>query len=98
MRSVIMPRSMPSTASATSASTVSPCAETSAKPPSTTICCAPPAPCTVRMPGRSVVTTGAWPASTPKSPSAPGTSTCSTSPENSSFSGDTNSKCKVAID
>src|SRR5674476_1624287 len=49
------------------------------------------------MPGRSVETNGAWPASTPKSPSAPGTSTCSTSPENTSFSGDTSSKCKFAI-
>ena len=44
------------------------------------------------MPGRSVATIGAWPASTPKSPSAPGTSTWSTSPENSSFSGETSSK------
>src|SRR4029079_15010976 len=32
-----------------------------------------------------------------KSPSAPGTSTCWTSPENSSFSGETSSKWKLAI-
>src|ERR671936_1890693 len=50
-----------------------------------------------RIPGRSVVTSGACPASTPNSPSEPGTSTCSTSPEKSSFSGDTRSKWKVAI-
>src|SRR6478736_8477835 len=49
------------------------------------------------MPGRSVVTIGAWSASTPNSPSAPGTSTCSTSPENSSFCGETSSKWKLAI-
>src|SRR5215831_3913099 len=49
------------------------------------------------MPGRTVVTKGACPASTPKSPSAPGTSTCSTSPENRSFSGETRSKWKAAI-
>src|SRR6185437_7488114 len=49
------------------------------------------------MPGRSVATNGAWLASTPKSPSAPGTSTCSTSPENSNFSGETRSKWKLAI-
>src|SRR5664280_1835085 len=83
MRVEIIARSMSSTASA--------------KPPSTTIFCAPLAPCTVRMPGRSVATNGAWLASTPKSPSAPGTSTCSTSPENSNFSGETRSKWKVAI-
>src|ERR1700741_477255 len=89
---------MSSTASATSANTVRPSADTSAKPPSTTIFCSPPAPCTVRIPGRSVVTIGACSASTPKSPSMPGTSTCSTSPENKSFSGETSSKWKLAID
>ncbi len=48
------------TDSARSASTVSlPSAETSAKPPSTTIfCCWPPA-VTVMMPGRNAATTGA---------------------------------------
>src|SRR5262249_58629155 len=50
-----------------------------------------------RPPGRNVVTSGACPASTPKSPSAPGTSTWLTSPENSSFSGETRSKWKVAM-
>src|SRR5450759_964184 len=94
MRVAIIARSMSSTASATSASTVSPCADTSAKPPSTTIFCAPLV-ATLR-PGILTVH-GAWLASTPKSPSAPGTSTCSTSPENSNFSGETRSKWKVAI-
>src|SRR5260221_9099795 len=50
-----------------------------------------------RMPGRNVVISGACPASTPKSPSEPGTSTWLTSPENKSFSGETRSKWKVAI-
>src|SRR5262245_60131431 len=50
-----------------------------------------------RIPGRSVAMIGAWPASTPKSPSEPGRSTCSTSSENSSFSGETRSKWKVAM-
>src|SRR5450759_4399029 len=72
MRVEIIARSISSTASATSASTV-------------------------RIPGRSMATNGAWLASTPKSPAAPGTSTCSTSPENSNFSGETRSKWKVAI-
>src|SRR4029077_14518897 len=81
----------------TSASTVRPSVDTSAKPPSTTIFCWPPAACTVRIPGRRVVTMGACSASTPKSPSAPGTSTCCTSPENNSFSGDTSSKWKLAF-
>src|ERR1700746_469329 len=49
------------------------------------------------MPGRSVVTSGAWPASTPKSPSEPGTSTWPTSPENTSRAGDTRSKWKFAM-
>src|SRR5690606_6367112 len=97
MRSASTARSNVSVVSATSASTVRPSAETSAKPPSTTIRWLPPAVCTVRMPGRKVVTKGAWPSSTPKSPSAPGTSTCCTSPENTSFSGETSSKCN-AID
>src|SRR6478609_4303932 len=88
---------MSSTASATSASTVRPSFDTSAKPPSTTILCVPLPACTVRMPGRNVVTIGAWSARTPKSPSVPGTSTCCTSPENRSFCGDTNSKRKLAI-
>src|SRR5882757_8231946 len=52
---------------------------------------------TVRIPGRIVATTGACPASTPKSPSTPGTSTWSTSPEKASFSGETRSKWKVAM-
>ena len=38
-----------------------------------------------------VVTIGAWPASTPKSPSLPGTSTWVTSPENNSLPGETRS-------
>src|SRR5689334_6408194 len=96
MRLAIMARSISSTASATSASTVRPLADTSAKPPSTTIFCSPLPACTVRMPGRTVATVGACFASTPKSPSAPGISTCSTSPENNSFSGETSSKCKLA--
>src|SRR5258706_4796014 len=50
-----------------------------------------------RIPGRNVVISGACPASTPKSPSEPGTSTWLTSPENKSFSGETRSKWKVAI-
>src|SRR5262245_59216736 len=50
-----------------------------------------------RIPGRSVAMIGACPASTPKSPSEPGRSTCSTWPENSSFSGETRSKWKVAM-
>src|SRR5262245_1237273 len=50
-----------------------------------------------RIPGRSMAMIGASPASTPKSPSEPGRSTCSTSPENSSFSGETRSKWKVAM-
>src|SRR3954469_10851010 len=49
------------------------------------------------MPGRSAETSGACPASTPKSPSAPGTSTWSTSPENRSFSGETRLKWNWAI-
>src|ERR1700681_2846412 len=59
-------------------------------------CCVPP-DVTVRIPGRIAATTGACPASTPKSPSTPGTSTWSTSPEKASFSGETRSKWKVAI-
>src|SRR4029077_11343153 len=93
----IPPPSMYTIASGTSASTVRPSADTSAKPPSTTIFCWPPAACTVRIPGRRVVTMGACSASTPKSPSTPGTSTRSTSPENNSFTGDTSSKWKLAI-
>src|ERR1700761_3731364 len=50
------------------------------------------------MPGRIAATTGACPASTPKSPSTPGTSTWSTSPEKASFSGETRSKWKVAME
>src|SRR5262245_10731030 len=50
-----------------------------------------------RIPGRSVVTSGACAASTPKSPSEPGTSTWLTSPENRTFSGETRSKWKVAM-
>src|SRR5712691_1564530 len=80
-----------------SASTVNPCGLTSANPPLTTTLSAPPSRKSVRMPGRTVVTNGAWSASTPKSPSTPGTSTCSTSPENKSFSGETSSKWKLAI-
>src|SRR6516164_1096073 len=49
------------------------------------------------MPGRKAVTNGAWPASTPMSPSVPGRSTCATSPPNRSFSGDTRSKRKLAM-
>src|ERR1043166_2662362 len=98
MRSESTPRSKSSTESARSASTVSlPSAETSAKPPSTTMRCCCPLTMTVMMPGRSADTVGAWPASTPKSPSMPGTSTWSTSPENSSFSGETRSKWKVMV-
>src|SRR5215470_16240522 len=50
-----------------------------------------------RIPGRSVVTSGACAASTPKSPSEPGTSTWLTFPENRTFSGETRSKWKVAM-
>src|ERR1700728_1877634 len=39
---------------------------------------------------------GAWPASTPKAPSEPGASTWSTSPENSSRSGETKEKCSLS--
>src|SRR5215831_4637581 len=49
------------------------------------------------MPGRKVATSGAWPGSTPKSPSSPGTSTWSTSPENVSLSGETRSRWNVAM-
>src|SRR5262245_3096591 len=49
------------------------------------------------MPGRSAAISGAWPASTPKSPSAPGTSTSSTSPEKTRRAGEASSKGKVAM-
>src|SRR5215831_1768914 len=49
------------------------------------------------MPGRTALTSGAWPASTPKSPSAPGTSTWLTRPENRIRSGETRSNWKVAM-
>src|SRR5688572_20033422 len=49
------------------------------------------------MPGRSVEMKGAWAGSTPKSPSAPGTSTCSTSPEKTRRDGETSSNGKLAI-
>src|SRR5262245_23684303 len=49
------------------------------------------------MPGRSIAIIGAWPASTPNSPSVPGNTTCSTSPENTSCSGETRSKWNMAI-
>src|SRR5579863_121757 len=52
----------------------------------------------VTMPGRSTVTSGACPARMPISPSMPGRSTCSTSSENSTRSGETNSKCSAAMD
>src|SRR5690606_33749287 len=39
--------------------------------------------------------TGAWPSSTPKSPSVPGTTTMWTSSERTSFSGVTSSKCSA---
>src|ERR1700693_2854944 len=77
---------------APSPSTVSSVGETSANPPSTTKRCGAPAPNTVRMPGLSVATAGACPASTPKSPSTPETSTWVTSPEKTSFVGDTRSQ------
>ena len=60
---------------ATSASTVRPLSDTSARPPSTMIFWWEPPDVTVRIPGRIAATTGACPASTPKSPSTPGTST-----------------------
>src|ERR1700676_1110780 len=90
-------RSSSSSEVATSASTVRPLSDTSARPPSTMIFGWVPPDVTVRIPGRIAATTGACPASTPKSPSTPGTSTWSTSPEKASFSGETRSKWKVAI-
>src|SRR5262245_20104759 len=92
----IRPASASSTGIALSASTVRPCGLTSAKPPNTRIRCSL-GPRMRRMPGRSMATSGAWPASTPNSPSVPGTTTCSTSPENKICSGETRSKWNVAI-
>jgi hypothetical protein len=43
------------------------------------------------VPGRIVEISGAWPGSTPKFPSVPGTTTISTSRDTSSCSGVTNS-------
>ena len=68
-----------------------------ARPPSTMIFCFVAPVVTVRIPGLIAATTGACPASTPKSPSRPGISTWSTSPEKASFSGETRSKWKVAM-
>ena len=70
-----LPDRVPASEVATSASTVRPLSDTSASPPSTMIFCCVPPDVTVRMPGRIAATTGACPASTPKSPSTPGTST-----------------------
>jgi len=61
-------------------------------PPVTTTASRAPPRKIVTTPGRSVVTSGAWPARMPMSPSAPGRSTWSTSPENSTLSGETNSR------
>src|SRR5579871_47388 len=47
--------------------------------------------------GRNDVTMGAWPGRMPMSPSLPGKSTWSTSPENKTVSGETNSKCSAAM-
>src|SRR5258705_12405638 len=47
-------------------------------------------------PGRTVEMNGACPGRMPKSPSAPGTTTISTSAENRSFSGETSSKATLS--
>src|SRR3712207_5399301 len=50
-----------------------------------------------RNPVLRAVITGEWPARTVMSPSVAGSTTASTSPENSTRSGETSSKVKVAI-
>src|SRR5215469_408373 len=90
-------RSKSSRDPARSASTVNPAGPISAKPPTTTIGSRWPSRMIVTMPGRSKVTIGACPGSTPRSPSMPGRSTWSTSPENNTVSGETNSKWSEAI-
>src|SRR6185437_3451718 len=47
-------------------------------------------------PGRTVEMNSAWPGSTPKSPSPPGTTTIPTASESSSFSGETSSNCSLS--
>src|SRR5258708_23597172 len=48
------------------------------------------------MPGRTAEMKRAWPGSTPKYPSVPGTTTISTSSERSSFSGETSSNLTLS--
>src|ERR1041384_8066527 len=52
---------------------------------------------TSSTPGRTVEITGAWPCSTPKSPSLPGTTTMSASVASTSRSGMTRRKATLAI-
>jgi hypothetical protein len=49
-------------------------------------------------PGRTLETIGVWSTRTPKSPSAPGTTTMSTGWETSSRSGETNSNSTLVSD
>ena len=78
---------------------VRPAGFTSTKPPRTkSFETLAPASAIVTMPGFSVDMKGAWSFSTVNSPSVPGTTTDSTSPVNSSRSGETSSKGKVAMD
>src|SRR5712671_7577233 len=83
---------------ASSARTTTLPASTSAKPPrmnSRRSGVSPPL--TSITPGRKAERTGAWPASTPKYPSAPGSVTMSTSSDKSSRSGDTRSKWILSV-
>ena len=48
------------------------------------------------IPGRTVEMKSAWPGSTPKLPSSPGTTTMATSSESSSFSGETSSNLTLS--
>src|SRR5688572_5215815 len=85
------------TGTACSARTVQPVPVTSAKPPSTKIRSVTlPFWNTEMTPGRTVEMRRAWPGSTPKSPSVPGTTTDSTSAENSKRSGETSSNLTVS--
>src|SRR6516162_5578412 len=97
IRLVSSARSTSSNEDADSARIVSSSSANSASPPNTTYFTRLVPAIAVTIPGRSAATIGAWPERTPKSPSRPGTSTCSTWPPNSSFSGDTRLNWKLGI-
>src|SRR5262245_21788561 len=85
------------TGTACSARTVQPVPVTSAKPPSTKMRSVTLPFWKIEItPGRTVEMRRAWPGSTPKSPSVPGTTTDSTSAENSKRSGETSSNLTVS--